>query len=174
MTFSWKTHLIFFWEKPKVCRFWDFLLSQSPSAAIFPRLYFSGSRNYWRFCFKRPIYLFKEKSFLKVLQNFFISSTFCNIFATFSDFKNADFFGNPICLLRKKSNFEYFENSTFRRFLQQICNFQWFWIIWDIFLEKPVLFIKKRESGTLWALLLSQSLFRQNFLRLTSSGFKKF
>ena len=83
-------------------------------------------------------------------------------------------FEKPFFLWRK-TKFEGFEKVYFSsRFLKQNCYFQRFWKIWVVFFEKPVFFPEKQSKvGTLWVLLLPQSLFTEVFLRLTFSRSEK-
>ena len=172
--FCFEKHTFLSW-KSKIWTFLDFLLTQWLSSANFYVEILAVLKKF-KSLFQKTQPFFLKKPIFKAIKKFIISVAFCSKIATFNDFlKCAIFSENHLIYFLTKATFRTFlKFFSCRRILRQIGTFWRLWIIWVIFLEEPVPTLKKGNIGTLWTILLSQSLLRQNFLRLTSSRFKLF
>ena len=163
-----------FFKQPNFCTFSETSLSQSFFTANFLRWNFSGSKKIQYFLSKNPTILFEKPIFL-TMKKFIISVAFCSKVATFNDFLKCEI------SLEKPRNF--LNKVTFWTFLKNLlipshitANWQHLAILDNLsyFSREARPYFKKGNIGTLWAILLSQSIFRQNFLHLTSSRFQMF
>ena len=161
--------------KSKIWTFVDFLLTQWLSFANFYVEILAVLKKF-NSLFRKTQPFFLKKPNFKAMKKFIILVAFCSKIATSNDFLKCAIFSENhlICFLTKATFRTFLKFFSCRRILRQIGTFWQLWIIWVIFLEKPVLTLKKGIFGTIWTLLLAQSLFRQNFLPLTSSRFKLF
>ena len=131
----WKNHDFFlknpsiiFWRKPKVCKFWEVLLSQALSTASFLHLNFSCSSNNSIFCFERPIYFFKENSIFKASEIIYYSKHILQQLCYLCDFKKRRFFSeNPSFSFEKSQIVNILKNPISIAFYCKFATFSDFW-----------------------------------------------
>ena len=161
--------------KSKIWTFVDFLLTQWLSFANFYVEILAVLKKF-NSLFRKTQPFFLKKPNFKAMKKFIILVAFCSKIATFNDFLKCAIFSENhlICFLTK---------TTFRTFSKNLLMPSHSTANWQLLavLDKVSFFsgetrpdFKKGNIGTLWAILLSKSLFRQNFLRLSSSRFKLF
>ena len=165
-----------------------YVFSNSQNFALFEKLHFLSrllrpifyveilavQKNFNILFWKTQPFFLKKTNFFDY-EKFIISVAFCSKVATFNDFLKCEI------SLEKPRNF--LNKVTFWTFLKNLlipshitANWQHLAILDNLsyFSRETRPYFKKGNIGTLWAILLSQSIFRQYFLHLTSSRFQMF